>query len=414
MTVPNTNQIDDEQLAARKAFLKLTPDDERAVAELRQWFDRIGPELIENFYAHLLSHESTASHLRDPALVKRLKRLQRQYFEDLVSGRYDADFASRRLAVGRRHQQIGLEPRWYLGAYNIYMQECFPTFARSLGGDVPPQLLSLLKVILLDIGLTLETYFATSTQRLRQHNEELEEALQMYFQSETKARQYTKLAGHEIRGSLNAIGNVLEEVVEDFAHEIPDEARDALQAAHDRCHHVTEVVEKILGEPEHAGVVRWIETSELLSEIQDRMPVYAAGRDVRLALPIDSVRVQADPVALREVFANLVSNAVRHMDKPRGEIRIEHHVSGDRHIFSVVDNGPGIPPGQQPRIFQPFYRAGSGTHSGKGLGLYFVRRIVEQHGGQVWVDSVEGSGSRFSFSLPIEPLNHNGSRSSAA
>ena len=134
------------------------------------------------------------------------------------------------------------------------------------------------------------------------------------------------------------------------------------------------------------------------------MSIYADGRDIELATPNHSVRVWADPVGLREVFANLVSNAVHHLDKPKGQIRVEYHLSVDTHIFSVVDDGPGIPRDQQALIFQPFYRNEDQQHRGKGLGLYFVRRIVEQHGGQVWVESVTGAGSRFSFSIPVNRL----------
>ncbi|MCA9076933.1 MAG: hypothetical protein KDA93_18045 [Planctomycetaceae bacterium] len=397
-------KIDETVLAERKSFLKLAEQDERAVAELRTSFNKIAPQLSENFYQHLLSHPASAGFLRDAELVERLKQLQTQYFEELVSGTYDVEYAEKRLRVGRVHQQIGLEPRWYLGAYNLYIQEGFPAFAASLECEVPPQLLSLLKVILLDIGLTLETYFAASTKHLRQHNKDLEQALHMYFQTEVKSRQYAKLAGHEIRGSLNAISNVLEEVVDDFAGDIPPEARDSLQAAHNRCHQVMEVVEAILADPEHAGTPQWTEAGRLLDEVRDRMSIYADGRDIELATPNHSVRVWADPVGLREVFANLVSNAVHHLDKPKGQIRVEYHLSVDTHIFSVVDDGPGIPRDQQALIFQPFYRNEDQQHRGKGLGLYFVRRIVEQHGGQVWVESVTGAGSRFSFSIPVNRL----------
>ncbi len=397
-------KIDDTVLAERKSFLNLVEKDERVVAELRTAFDRIAPQFIENFYQHLLAHPASAGYLQDPKLVEHLKQLQTQYFEELVSGQYDAEYAEKRLRVGRMHQQIGLEPRWYLGAYNLYIQECFPAFAASLASEVPPQLLSLLKVILLDIGLTLETYFAASTEHLRQHNKELEQALHMYFQTEVKARQYAKLAGHEIRGSLNAISNVLEEVVDDFAGDIPVEARDSLQGAYDRCSQVMHVVETILAEPEDAGTPQWAETDGLLEEVRDRMAIYGEGRDIELTTPHYSVRVWADPISLREVFANLVSNAVHHLDKPKGQIRVEHQLSASTHIFSVVDDGPGIPRDQQSLIFQPFYRNEAQPHRGKGLGLYFVRRIVEQHGGQVWVESVTGAGSRFSFSLPLNRL----------
>lgn len=399
--------LDEQQLAEQKRFLKLEANDERSVAELRGNFPDIAPKLIESFYDHLLSYAPTREFLNNPQLVERLKRLQVEYFEELLSGKYDVEYAHKRLQIGQKHQQIGLEPRWYLGAYNIYLQECFPAFAASLGKEIPEQLMSLLKVILLDIGLTLETYFAASKQSLKRHNEDLEQALQMYYHTEMKSRQYAKLAGHEIRGSLNAIGNVIEEVVEDFSVEIPVAARDALRAANDRCHQVMQVVEDILSKSDLTGTPQWVETGRLLTEIRDRMPMYSEGADVQLVLPSESPRVWADPIGLREVFANLVSNATHHLSPQGGQIHIELESCNESFIFTVADSGPGIPREQQTQLFQPFYRGNSQKHHGKGLGLYFVKRIIEQHGGQVWVESVVGNGSRFSFCLPREPLWEN-------
>lgn len=396
-----------DQLARekRKAFLALAPADEKAAGKLKQWFAEIAPQLINDFYQHLQSHPQTARFLQDPQLIERLKQAQLQYFEELASGEYGEAFFERRLQVGETHQQIGLDPQWYLGAYNQYVQHCFPEFARRLGETVPPPLLALLKVILLDIGVTLEAYFAASVEQLRHRNAELEQALHMYFETEIKAQQYAKLAGHEIRSSLNAIAHACEEVVEDFDDEIPADALETLKGATDRCWQVIGVVERILSEPEQDGQPSWVETADLLTDVESRLPMYSRDRDVELKLLEDSIRVWADPVGLREVFANLISNAIRHLDKSRGRIAIEYQSGGDVHIFCVSDNGPGIPTELQERLFEPFYRApGFQQHNGKGLGLYFVRRIIEQHGGKVWVESVPEQGSRFSFSLPMKPL----------
>ncbi|WP_339910170.1 sensor histidine kinase [Symmachiella dynata] len=397
--------IDEKVREERKAFLSLTHTDEKTAGELLRWFAQIAPQMIDDFYQHLQSHPNTAQFLKEPKLFERLKREQLRYFEELVSGEYGQDYFERRLRVGERHQQIGLEPRWYLGAYNLYIQFCFPEFARRLGAEVPPELMALLKVILLDISLTLEAYFAASTEQLQHRNDELERALHMYFETELKAQQYAKLAGHEIRSSLNAIAHACEEVVVDFGDKIPTEALETLKDANDRCWQVMRVVERILSQPEQAGMSTWVSVNELLEEVSGRLNLYSVDKDVELILLDEPIRIWADPVSLREVFANLVSNAVRHLDKPNGRIAVEHRFSGKLHIFCVSDNGPGIPPDLQDRIFQPFFLAPSSKErGGKGLGLYFVRRIIEQHGGTVWIESVTGQGSRFSFSLPVEPL----------
>tara|TARA_R110002072_G_scaffold303108_2_gene493912 strand:+ start:93033 stop:94319 length:1287 start_codon:yes stop_codon:yes gene_type:complete len=397
--------IDAEQQEQRKQFLMLTDDDARSVAELRQWSGDVAAELADRFYQHLLTHPESARLLSSPELVERLKTEQTRYFEELLAGDYGAEYFDRRLQVGATHYDIGLEPQLYLGAFSHYMQIAFPEFAKRLGTDFPSPLLSLLKVILLDIGLALESYFDKATEQFRRRNQQLEHALQMYFQTEMKAQRYAKLAGHEIRSSLNAIANACEEVVEDFADEIPSEARDTLSRAFSRCWNVMQVVEGILSDPERAGEPQWVDAGSLVDQAAERLKLHVDGDDVAFRRFDGEPQLWADPVGLREVFANLISNAVHHIDKPAASIAVEYSTSSTDHVFSVVDDGPGIPAERVESIFQPFVRGdGESNHNGKGLGLYFVQRIVREHGGSIWVESVPGNGSRFSFTIPREPL----------
>lgn len=397
--------IDAERQEQRKQFLRLTDEDVESVTELQKWSGDVAVELSTHFYQHLLAHPQSAGLLSSPALLERLKADQIRYFEELLSGEYGADYFERRLQVGATHYRIGLDPQLYLGAFSHYIQVAFPEFAVRLWMDIPTPLLSLTKVILLDIGLALESYFGEATFQLRRRNEQLEHALQMYFQTELKAQRYAKLAGHEIRSSINAIANACEEVVEDFADQIPAEVRKTLSQAYSRCWNVMQVVEGILSDPERAGEPQEVNAADLVDQAAERLKLHSNGTPVTFRRFDEAPRVWADPVGLREVFANLIANAAHHLDKPRGEISVEYSPTSTDHLFSVVDNGPGIPRERVESIFQPFVRgSGDASHNGKGLGLYFVQRIVREHGGSVWVESVPGQASRFSFTIPIEPL----------
>jgi signal transduction histidine kinase len=132
-----------------------------------------------------------------------------------------------------------------------------------------------------------------------------------------------------------------------------------------------------------------------------RFGFYTEGRAVRLELPEHAPRVWADPLQLREVFANLVANAVRYLDKEPGRVEISCRPEGAFYLFGVADNGPGIPEEVRRRLFEPFVRGPSGQ--GTGLGLYFVRTVIEQGGGRVWVESTPGAGSTFWFTVPRVP-----------
>jgi hypothetical protein len=165
--------MDETERQQRQQFLAIAKQDIENVRALRADFARFGQEFAERFYQHLLAHAHTASFLRDPQQLTRLKELQVKYFADLLEGVFDAAYYESRLRVGHAHQRVHLEPAWYLGAYNQYIQLTFPLFVQSMNGDASqalPRLLSLTKVIFLDIGLALDTYFKDATEQLRRRN----------------------------------------------------------------------------------------------------------------------------------------------------------------------------------------------------------------------------------------------------
>jgi len=111
--------------------------------------------------------------------------------------------------------------------------------------------------------------------------------------------------------------------------------------------------------------------------------------------------VCADRVRLEEIFRRLVCNAVRFLSPDRaGVIRVGGEAQGDQALCFVGDNGIGIRPQDQDRIFFPFSRVREVDAEGEGTGLATVRKLVEQQGGRVWVESVHGQGSVFYFHLP--------------
>jgi two-component system sensor histidine kinase KdpD len=124
------------------------------------------------------------------------------------------------------------------------------------------------------------------------------------------------------------------------------------------------------------------------------------GEVVRLALDADLPALSADPTQLERAFANLLENAVVHGEGQ--PVLVRSRVVGPRVVFRVVDRGPGIPESERERIFEPFYRGGSGAGAGSGLGLAIARGFIEANGGQVEVESLPGQGSSFvvSFAAP--------------
>jgi signal transduction histidine kinase len=109
--------------------------------------------------------------------------------------------------------------------------------------------------------------------------------------------------------------------------------------------------------------------------------------------------VQGDPSQLRRVFQNLVGNAVKFRGDESPRVEVSASPRTEEWVVTVRDNGPGVDPAQAARIFGMFVRADGGA-DGVGIGLAVCRRVIEAHGGQIWVEPAEGGGSAFRFTLP--------------
>jgi signal transduction histidine kinase len=122
----------------------------------------------------------------------------------------------------------------------------------------------------------------------------------------------------------------------------------------------------------------------------------------KVELPPDLPTGRGDGRRLTQVLLNLASNAIKFTDE--GEVTISASMTGGSFKLAVRDTGPGIDPADQDRIFEEFQQADNSAtkrKGGSGLGLSIARRIVDMHGGRLWVESTIGSGATFFFTVPI-------------
>jgi two-component system sensor histidine kinase KdpD len=141
----------------------------------------------------------------------------------------------------------------------------------------------------------------------------------------------------------------------------------------------------------------WISLDEVIrAAIED---TGAPAERLRLAIAPDLPLIRADATQLRRAFANLIENALRY--GAGHAVSVRARVSGGRILMRVVDQGPGISPAEQERIWIPFYRGPDPGGSGSGLGLAIVRGFVEANGGHVHVESLPGQGTSFVVELPL-------------
>lgn len=230
--------------------------------------------------------------------------------------------------------------------------------------------------------------------------DEMLDRLQASFEDQ---RRFVQDASHELRNPLAVTQTNLELVLDDPDAGIED-LREAARIAYASSGRVGTIVDELIGQARSGvpgGVVSTVELGAVVATIADDFAASGVSRGLVLAVDeqASEVVVRGDAAALRRAVANLVTNAVRLA--PAGTtILLTVGIENDLAFISVTDEGPGISPDDQERIFDRFWR-GHDSGKGLGLGLSIVRQIAERHGGRVDLVSEPGVGSTFTMRVPI-------------
>lgn len=393
--------LTEDEVAKRKAYLEITPDDERRLTEAHPFLDRHTKVIIDRFYDYLLSHEHTRRMLSAPGLVDRLKGLQSTYFRELTGGAYGLAYFENRFRVGQTHHRIGLSPEWYLGAYVKYLHIASDVLSNAFGRDQERffrTIVSLTKIIYLDMGLALDAYHFSAQAGIEKANVDLR-------QMQVVKQQLTDMIIHDLQNPLAGIASALQ-VLDRKGASFTESERAALREASRRCKDLSVMIMNVLqvSRAEQGRLEAYIEDLELGSIAREAADGFkhlaeSEGRTVRVAAP-SAVHARSDQTLLRRILDNLLRNALRHT--PPGTavtIRVE---SGPVRM-SVIDEGPGIPPEIQAKLFEPFGAAAlraSGLRVDTGLGLASCRASARALGAEISVQSDGKRGTSFTLLLP--------------
>jgi len=157
----NRMGLDQDEIARRKAWLEFTLEDETRLLSLNEMAQGYATEVIEALYDHFLAFDDTKKFFENASVLNRVKNLQKEYFLRLTKGNYDNKYVEERIKIGVVHASIGLDVKWYLGAYNFYLRAVGERIFKAFKNH-PEQALeayfSLTKLVYLDIGLAIDTY----------------------------------------------------------------------------------------------------------------------------------------------------------------------------------------------------------------------------------------------------------------
>jgi len=234
-------------------------------------------------------------------------------------------------------------------------------------------------------------------QRVRQHVVELEVA-----NRELETFSYT--VSHDLRAPLRAISGLSNILVESYATNMPGEAQQLLQRIISSAERMGQLIEHLLRFArlsKQSLSKRPIQMQAMAKEVIEDLQKEPMNQHVITHLG-ELPDTQGDPVLIQQVLTNLLSNAfkfTRSSDRP--EIIVSSQLQGDELVYFVRDNGAGFDMQYADNLFKVFHRLHSADEfEGTGVGLSFVQRIVQRHGGRIWAEAEVGKGATFYFTLP--------------
>ena len=368
-----------------KRYVRFGEADERALRALHAAAAPRFEGIADVFYERILSHEDARKALvGGESRVGHLKTTLVAWMDTLLAGPWDERYWERRYQIGRVHVRIGLPQHYMFGAMNVIRGELADS-AWERFKDVPEELdaarTALGKILDLELAIMLHTY--------------REDLLAQQARAERLATfgQLVGSIGHDLRNPLGVIET-------------------SLYILRGRVGEDEKVVKHLDRISEQLGIANAI-ISNLLDMIRNRplqservrLPEVVAGavgavkRPAGVALSLDGIdalpEVDGDPVQLRQVFVNLLENAV-YAASPQGAVAVRATARDGAVEVHVEDSGPGVDPATRRRLFEPLITT---KERGIGLGLALVKRIAERHGGTVeYSDRAEG-GARFTVRL---------------
>lgn len=215
---------------------------------------------------------------------------------------------------------------------------------------------------------------------------------------------FAYLVSHDLKAPLRAIGSMTKFIEEDAAEKLPPETHHFLDVIRGRIQRMEKLISDILSYSQSTRTKKSLSEFTLNEAVHEAIDLIMLPADCKIIVQGGETKITTDAIRLRQVILNLLVNAIKHHHTKTGiEIKISASNEVTQWHIAVSDNGPGIDSKYHDKIFQIFQTLNAKDNpESSGIGLAIVKKIVEDLNGKIWIESEQGRGTTFHFTLPIK------------
>ncbi|MEB3801327.1 PAS domain S-box protein [Flavobacterium columnare] len=210
---------------------------------------------------------------------------------------------------------------------------------------------------------------------------------------------YAQIVSHDLKSPLRSIHSLISWIKEDNLKEFSEQTLSYLEMIESKVEKMDHLIQGILTYSKIdtlESVYEEVDTNEI---VQNTIQIIHIPENVEVTVATILPIITADRYRMQQLFQNLISNAVTYIDKPQGKVIVDYKDTNDSHLFSIKDNGPGIAPENQNKIFTIF-QSFTKHEKSTGIGLSIVKKIIENYKGEIWLESQENIGTTFFIKIP--------------
>lgn len=307
----------------------------------------------------------------------------------LALGRWLTRTARRTVSLGEASRRFSQDHEFGAGIHEVLLA------ARTHRGDELDQVAE-------SLGELMETVVRRDRERGKTEETQRRHMAEL-ARMNAELEEFTYVASHDLQEPLRKLISFSELLRLDLGKDLNPQAEADLAFIVDAAERMRKLVQDLLA-LSRAGKSAMQREPVRLEEVADAAleALSVAVGEKRATITRDPLpEVPGDRTLLTQLYQNLIGNALKYAGEAAPRIHLTAEREGEDYVFGVRDNGIGIRPEYGEQIFQPFRRLhGRGRYEGTGIGLAICRKVVERHGGRIWVESEEGKGAHFKFTLP--------------